>query len=164
MKTSSLLDSIKIARPCSADWSEMIGDDRRRYCGQCKLNVYSFFGMSGDEVEEFLLASEGRVCVTLYERADGTMITEDCPVGIAAVRLRFRRYATAAASLVVSFLVGAGTSRLVNGPSPVNPSYSAPPTKKAPEKEKGGTKISFGGMISNLDEIKESILRDQQEV
>src|SRR5688500_10732385 len=98
MKTSSPLDAVKIASPCSAEWDQMIGDDRSRYCGQCKLNVYSFSGMSGSEVEEFLLAAEGRVCVRLFERADGTMITENCPVGLAAVRLRVRRYATAAAS------------------------------------------------------------------
>lgn len=160
MRVESILDSIKIAKPCSADWNEMIGDDRRRYCGQCKLNVYSFSGMSADEVEQFLLASEGGVCVRLYERIDGTMITEDCPVGLAAVRSRVRRSVTAAASVVLSFLVGAGASRLINGPSPDIPAGSSP----APEREKGRTKISFGGMVSNLDEVKEAILRDQQEI
>lgn len=163
MSTKGILDSIKIAKPCSADWDQMIGDDRRRYCGQCKLNVYSLAGMSDREAKEFVLASEGRVCVRLYERADGTMITEDCPVGLAAVKLRVRRYATAVASIVVSFFVGAGTSRLINGPSPDVPAYTSPAREKAPEKEKGGTKISFGGMVSNLDEVKEAILRDQRE-
>ena len=163
MKTSSPLDAVKIASPCSAEWDQMIGDDRSRYCGQCKLNVYSFSGMSGSEVEEFLLAAEGRVCVRLFERADGTMITENCPVGLAAVRLRVRRYATAAASVIVSFLLGSGISRLVNGAPPEIPAIESRAPQKALEKEKGGgTKISFGGMISNLDEVKQAILRDHR--
>lgn len=38
------LNNIKIASPCSANWDEMVGSERQRYCGECKLNVYSHFG------------------------------------------------------------------------------------------------------------------------
>ncbi len=34
---------------------------------------------------------EGELCVRFYRRADGTMLTADCPRGLAAVRLRMRR-------------------------------------------------------------------------
>ena len=33
------LDNIRIASPCSANWDEMFGDERKRFCGDCKLNV-----------------------------------------------------------------------------------------------------------------------------
>lgn len=41
------LDNIHIASPCSADWSEMYGDNRKRFCGDCKLNVYNLSDPSG---------------------------------------------------------------------------------------------------------------------
>lgn len=158
MKEASILDSIKIAKPCSADWNEMVGDDRLRFCGACRLNVYSLSGMSETEVENFLIESEGRVCVQLYRRNDGTLITENCLVGLAAARLRIRRFATAFASIVMSFLFGSGITRIVNGPSSERPAVYVPAKE---EQEERSPKISFGGLISNLDEVKESILRDQ---
>lgn len=155
-----ILEKIKIASPCSADWNEMYGDDKRRFCGQCRLNVYYLPGMSRQEVENFLLRSEDRVCVRLYERADGTFIPEDCPVGFAAARLRVRRIATAAISFAASFFIGVGSDRLVNGPGSERSPVPEPPP--SPTKQDVKPKIEFGGMISNLHEIKAEIIRGQE--
>src|SRR5688572_20292524 len=102
----SPLNNIRIASPCSADWAGMIGTDRKRYCGECKLNVYNLSGMSSIEAEGLLTQSEGRLCVRYYRRADGTILTQDCPVGWAKVKQRASMIATAALSLIVSFLAG----------------------------------------------------------
>ncbi len=40
-KFTNPLSNIKIASPCSQDWNEMIGTERKRFCGECKLNVYN---------------------------------------------------------------------------------------------------------------------------
>ncbi len=79
-KFTNPLDNIKIASPCSADWDEMMGNERTRFCGECKLNVYNLSGMSQREAENLLLNSEGRLCVRFYKRADGTILTKYCPV------------------------------------------------------------------------------------
>ena len=50
-KFESPLNNIKIASPCSANWDEMYGNERKRFCGDCKLNVYNLSGMSRDEAE-----------------------------------------------------------------------------------------------------------------
>lgn len=81
-----LLDQVRVAKPCPASWSEMSGDDRARHCSLCRLNVYNLSGMTRDEAESFLQKAEGRVCVRYYERADGKVMTRDCPKGMAAVR------------------------------------------------------------------------------
>lgn len=94
-KYSNPLDNIKIASPCPADWNEMRGDARRRHCLQCGLNVYNLSDMTRDEAESFLINSEGRVCVKYYRRKDGTVLTQDCPVGWALVKKRVSRAATA---------------------------------------------------------------------
>jgi hypothetical protein len=104
------LSNLKIASPCSADWNEMVGNNRKRFCGDCKLNVYNLSGMSKTEAENLLEIAEGRLCVRFYQRPDGTVLTEDCPVGWAKIKQRTKLFVTAAASLVFSFLGAIGLS------------------------------------------------------
>ncbi len=86
----------------------MIGSERKRYCGECKLNVYNLSGMSKAEAENLILTAEGRLCVRFYQRADGSVITEDCPVGWAKVKQRTKAYVTALASLIFTFFGAIG--------------------------------------------------------
>jgi len=109
-KFTNPLSNIKIASPCAADWNEMMGNERRRFCAECKLNVYNLSGMSQREAENLLLNSEGRLCVRFYKRADGTILTKDCPVGWQAIRQRVSKTATAFASLVFAALSGIGVA------------------------------------------------------
>jgi hypothetical protein len=87
-----LLENVAIAAPCSADWAQMVGDDRVRFCRACEKNVYNLSAMPRDEAEALLAARDGKMCVRLYKRADGTVLTADCPVG---VKRRQRRRAVA---------------------------------------------------------------------
>jgi hypothetical protein len=90
----------------------MIGTERKRYCGECKLNVYNISGMTRTEAETLLIQSEGRLCVRYYRRADGTILTKDCPVGWAKVKERVSRVATAAFSLLMTLFAGVGVMSL----------------------------------------------------
>jgi hypothetical protein len=100
------LNNIKIASPCPADWNQMIGDERKRFCGSCNLNVYNLSGMSQTDAESLLMNSEGRLCVRFFRRADGTVLTKDCPVGWAKVKQRVSRTATAAFGLIAGLFGG----------------------------------------------------------
>jgi len=84
----------------------MYGDDRKRFCGDCKLNVYNLSGMSREEAEALIMNAEDRLCVRFYKRRDGSVITEDCPVGWARVKQRTRVFATAAFSMLMALLSG----------------------------------------------------------
>ena len=88
MKTNiQLLDRVEIAAPCHADWDKMEGDDRARHCQDCRLNVYNLSDMSQKEAEELVRKNEGqRLCVRFYRRNDGTIITDNCPVGVRRLR------------------------------------------------------------------------------
>lgn len=103
---TNLLNNIKVASPCSADWNAMIGDNRKRFCGDCKLNVYNLSDMTQADAENFLLQSEGRVCVRFFRRTDGTVLTQDCPVGWAKVKRKISRTATAAFGLFAGLFGG----------------------------------------------------------
>jgi hypothetical protein len=105
-KFESPLNNIKIASPCSADWNEMYGNERKRFCGDCKLNVFNLSGMTRSDAENLLMNSEGRVCVRYFQRADGTILTADCPVGWAKVRQRLSVCTTAMFSMIIALCGG----------------------------------------------------------
>lgn len=106
----AVVQSISIATPCHVDWESMSGDERKRFCGQCKLNVYNVSTMSTREAADFIRQSEGRACVSLYRRADGTIITDNCPVAMR--KLRDRAMAKSAAVAALLTLLGvAGVSQ-----------------------------------------------------
>ena len=84
----------------------MYGDDRRRFCGECQMNVYNLSEMSRGEAESFLVNAEGRLCVRYYRRRDGSVVTADCPVGWRALKRRVSQVGTAAFSVAVGFFAG----------------------------------------------------------
>ncbi len=108
---------LKVASPCSADWESMSGTERVRFCALCRKNVYNLSQMSLDEAHELLAEKEGRVCVRFFQRADGTVLTEDCPVGLGALRRRARAVVrrVAGAGLTLLGLGAAWTSRPTMG-------------------------------------------------
>jgi len=116
-----LLDNIAIASPCEASWNEMSGNDRVRFCSACKKNVYNLSAMQRAEAEALLQKYEGQVCVRLYRRKDGTVLTQDCPVavrkkralklGLAAIGGGF----LAAAGVLAVFAAGGEAMRRVVG-------------------------------------------------
>lgn len=109
-----VLKSIRIATPCRADWDDMRGDARVRFCGKCEMNVYNLSAMTRAEGEALVREKEGRLCVRLHQRADGTVITSDCPVGLRRARLRARLWASisgAAASVALLLGLFAGRAR-----------------------------------------------------
>jgi hypothetical protein len=77
-----MLDNVQIASPCTASWDEMKGDDRVRFCGHCDKNVFNLSAMTRDEAEALILATGSKLCVRIFRRPDGTVLTQDCPVGV----------------------------------------------------------------------------------
>jgi hypothetical protein len=93
-----ILGQVRIAAPCPASWDAMEGDDKVRFCGQCRLNVYNLSGMDKKAAETLVSQTEGRLCVRYFERTDGTILTKDCPTGL---RLARRKLAYAASCTLV---------------------------------------------------------------
>lgn len=75
------LENVHIATPCKIPWDSMHGDELVRYCSQCHLNVYNIKQMTRRQASE-LLGLDDNICVRLFRRTDGTIITKDCPVGV----------------------------------------------------------------------------------
>ena len=96
------LEQIQIASPCPASWAEMTGTKQVRFCQGCRKNVYNLSAMTRDEAQALVEAKEGHLCVRFYRRADGTMLTQDCPVGLRAVRVQLAKKWSYAAALFLS--------------------------------------------------------------
>jgi len=110
------LENLKIASPCHSDWDKMQGDDRVRFCGDCQKTVYNVSAMTRRQAETFLRQNTAGICTKIYRRADGTILTEDCPVGLAAIRRRMARVAGAAFSTLLS--LGTAVAQLPGGAEP----------------------------------------------
>lgn len=162
------LDKIKIASPCGANWNEMIGDDRKRYCAECRLNVYNLSDMTRDEAESFLINSEGRVCLRIYRRADGSVITRNCPVGFAKLKRRVSRAAAAVFTMFATFFAGVfaleslKSLREFTNYTEVPEIFITTKNDARNYKNDDGDTLTFGGMVSNLPEIKIELLKNRK--
>ena len=115
------LDRVRVATPCKADWDQMIGNERVRFCSQCSLNVYNLSSMSRTDAESLIARTEGRLCIRFYRRSDGSIITKDCPVGLRAIRRRLSYVGKAISSTLMGLLAGLGVYGMVSNVVPVGP-------------------------------------------
>ncbi len=95
-----VLQNAEIATPCPARWEDMKGDERVRFCDQCSLHVYNVAELTEAEAERLIRETEGRLCGRIYRRADGTILTRDCPTGV-KVRRKLARWVGRVAAVLV---------------------------------------------------------------
>lgn len=112
-----VLDNLRVAAPCDEPWDSMIGDDRQRHCTRCKQSVYNLSEMTREEAEALLLDTHGELCVRYYQRADGTIVTTDCPVGVSR-RSRRRILAVSAAAMAAGSIAANSLLAPASEPSP----------------------------------------------
>jgi len=71
---------VSVASPCSESWDAMVGDERARHCSRCDRDVFNLGALRAEEIEALLAEHGVKRCVRFFRRADGTMLTADCPV------------------------------------------------------------------------------------
>lgn len=116
------LEAVKVATPCRADWDKMTGTNTVRFCQTCTKNVYNLSGMTREAAEALVNEKEGKLCVRFYQRADGTMLTQDCPVGTKMARRPFYWLAAGFAAFLVSGVaIAQNENTKTMSPCPVTP-------------------------------------------
>jgi hypothetical protein len=111
MNSRIQLDQLSVASPCEMSWEAMRGDDQARFCDQCEKHVYDFAAMTTAEGLALIERTEGKFCGRLTRRADGTVLTADCPIGLSAKISRFRRRVVYSIVAAVVMLIGFLTLR-----------------------------------------------------
>jgi len=160
------VDRIEIPTPCSVPWDNMYGDERIRHCGSCRKNVYNVAALTRAQAMA-LIASREPVCLRIYRRPDGTVVTNDC-----WSRLRAARRRGMWAFLVMLVIVGwaqlgamfiglAGLRRLVLQPMTgsttvvrTHPVEAPPPAPLLPPEELTGGKFMGGAIALPDDELR----------
>ncbi len=105
MKMVFNVDEIRVASPCHARWNDMDGDERARFCRQCSKHVFNLSAMTRGQIETLVREKEGKFCGRFHRRADGTMLTADCPSQLRRMRERVAKIGGALCALALS-LVG----------------------------------------------------------
>lgn len=109
-----VLDNIRIASPCRADWNQMTGDERVRACGTCNKQVFNLSSMTREEAEALIVERAGNLCARYYQRADGTILLADCTIGTQ----RRRRNALIAAGALFALAGGGAAYKLTRPDAP----------------------------------------------
>lgn len=141
------LKHVQIAAPCQANWNEMYAfeGERVRHCTQCNQNVYNLSAMKREEAETLVLKTEGQLCVRFYRRGDGTILTQNCPVGWQALKQRVSWWAQLGLGMVLGFLGNLGLLSLLPNltprPGPVMGAMVFTPTETEPFKLPAATDV-----------------------
>lgn len=115
-----MLERLRLVDPCSVPWESMEGDHRVRYCGVCSLNVYDISALTRAEAKSLIAALEGRMCLRMTRRLDGTVMTRDCPIELGKTRRR-RSWFAAVTTLLALIVFGSWGNQ-----------SETPPQKSAP--------------------------------
>ncbi len=132
-KFTNPLDRVYVAAPCPADWNQMVGSERVRFCAQCNRHVYNLSGISKTAAEALLASTEDRLCIRYYRRADGTILTQNCPVGLQAIKRKVTRAISTFLSAILSFGAGVGLYSLTSWQETQNASVMGAAVVMQPE-------------------------------
>lgn len=135
------LKEIKIASPCHVTLDKMEDRGKCFYCNDCKLNVYHFSNLNSAEIAILLNENNEKLCIGMFKREDGTVITKDCPLGLADLGLVYRQGGfLKAASFLILVVIGTGiTAVMAEG-------YLRKETQEI-------SRSAFGGAMSMRDDI-----------
>lgn len=106
-ETTTILERIRIPSPCSADWDEMTGNEKVRFCQHCSKHVNNLSEMTRKQALELVARSHGRLCVRYYRRPDGRVQTTDHAHNqLYQIKRRASHLATGAFTAVLSLASG----------------------------------------------------------
>lgn len=107
---------VRIASPCPVSWDSMKGNDRVRFCGECRLKVFNLSQLTESQASALVARHEGRMCVMFYRRSDGSVMTRDCPDSGLRLRRRIRAAALMLATAVAMLLGAASIGKKEDNP------------------------------------------------
>lgn len=64
----------KIEKPCPANWDEMQGDEKRRFCEHCQLHVHNLSAMTAKEQREVLTSKAEHKCISYVATPDAVAV------------------------------------------------------------------------------------------
>jgi hypothetical protein len=154
-----VLASIRVASPCQADWTEMTGDRRSRFCTRCQTQVFNLSEMSREQAERLIIERNGDLCARYYQRADGTLLTADC-------HQERKRRPVAAAAGIAAMLLG-GSAAVSHQLADTGPTADVPPDLVIDETvsiDVAEVEAQHDTEVEAVKEINDKLVEDQVEL
>lgn len=132
-KEDQVLSRVNVASPCAMSFEDMDGDEKVRFCQQCRKNVHNLSNMSKKEAAEVIAKSNGKVCAFFSRDAKGKIVTDNCPEFLKATRNKVRdQLANIASGLVICGLLPSMflVSRMISGGGGISVSPATQETTK----------------------------------
>lgn len=111
------LERVRITSPCSAEWDEMEGNDRVRFCRHCSLHVHHTAQMTPAQAFNLVLRSPGRLCLRFHRRPDGSLVTRPPARPLYQIRRRVSRLAAGAFGAALSLCSAAAAQAQTASPT-----------------------------------------------
>ena len=86
----------------------MVGNERVRYCPECKLDVYNFSSMTDEDVRQIVSGSKQRLCARVRQSPDGTVMPWNSSVRFSIVMRRISRVSRIALTAAISVVPALG--------------------------------------------------------
>lgn len=88
--------------PLFSQLGQHVSDERARFCAQCQKHVYNLSDLTTQQAVALIQSKGGKLCARFYRRADGTILTADCPVGASRAWARLKNLGAAAAAVLIA--------------------------------------------------------------
>lgn len=79
MKKKDKFAQLQVTAPCTANWEEMSGNHKKRFCAECDKHVFDFAQMTARQVKAVVEAHQGNLCARLTRLPDGSLLTLETP-------------------------------------------------------------------------------------
>jgi hypothetical protein len=145
----SKIDKLGINSPCTADWNKMKGNDRIRYCEECKRYVHDFSRLPRRQVQDLIAASPGRICARLTYNEDDSVIFLDSRTLSRSESQKASPLATAIVTAMIT--ISTGIALPVFASPPVTSSIVQGELRKdSKDKKTEGQTASIAGTVQEL--------------
>lgn len=155
MPARDLRSQLEIKKPCTADWDQMVGNSRVRFCEHCQLAVNDLSFLTPKRVRRLIAKSKGRLCVRYVRDRNGNPLLAQVPGQLHKISRRVSRIAAGMFTATLSLTNAAGHAAITAAPNYERillPSTPQPDAVVAPLGSAISGKItdSSGAPISNV--------------
>ena len=137
-------ESLKISEPCSAEWGQMAGNRRVRFCAHCSLHVHNLSEITPTEALELVRRSGGRLCLRIERDPGGVPRTRTLAEPLYRIRRRASGLAASAFGAVLTLCSTAAAQEPAQEPAPQQQqdTRDARPAVEDPVPVDGGTVVA----------------------